>query len=451
MSLKKSISIALAFVGLLVGAGFATGQEVIQYFISFGWIGIIGAVLAGIVMSVAGAAILQLGSYFLADEHNKVFRNISHPVMSKFLDIAVTATLFCVGFVMLAGAGSNIEQHFDVPAWTGAALLLVLVLITGMFDVDKVSAIISYLTLAIIIAVIVAFAYTVFNLPQDMSGIESAAVEQDSPVQPWWLSALNYNGLALLLGVSMSLVIGGNHANPRSAGRGGLWGGILYTALLLMAAVTLYFNVEEVGAEGIPMLALFDNMHPVLSGIMVWVIFAMIYNTCIGMFYALGRRLTANHPDKFRPVYLGVTVLGFGISFFGFDALMTYVYPAIGYAGMLMVAVLVYWWSKHRKTVAEEISRREQMYELAYQHEHPDEEFDSGNAAELRTIVTESNAEPERLREVFSTEVAEDVSSDVDEYEANELDPGEVFTEVETDDAARTEQVPTGDDPAKGS
>lgn len=418
MSLRKSISIALAFVGLLVGAGFATGQEVIQYFISFGWIGIIGAVISGIVMSVAGAAILQLGSYFLADEHNKVFRNIAHPVMSKFLDVAVTVTLFCVGFVMLAGAGSNIEQQFGIPAWTGAAAMLVLVLITGMFDVDKVSSIISTITPAIIIAVVIAFIYSLVNIPADFAVPESLAVQQESPVQPWWLSALNYNGLALLLGVSMSLVIGGNHANPKSAGRGGLWGGILYTVLLLMAAVTLYFNMEAVAGEPVPMLALFQHMHPVLAFIMVWIIFAMIYNTCIGMFYALGRRLTANRPDKFRPVFIIVTVAGFGISFFGFETLMTYVYPAIGYAGMLMVAVLVFWWVKHRKTISEEVSRREQMHQLAYQREHPEEEFSSSDAAELRSMATESNAEPERLREVFKSEIEERVSSEVDDYEA---------------------------------
>lgn len=424
MSLRKSISIALAFVGLLVGAGFATGQEVIQYFISFGWIGIVGAVISGLVMSVAGAAILQLGSYFLADEHNKVFSNISHPVMSKFLDVAVTVTLFCVGFVMLAGAGSNIEQQFGIPTWVGAAAMLVLVLITGMFDVDKVSSIISTVTPAIIIAVVVAFGYTMFNIPPDFGAVESLAAQQESPVQPWWLSALNYNGLALLLGVSMSLVIGGNHANPRSAGRGGLWGGLLYTVMLLMAAVTLYFSIEMVGGEAVPMLALFQNMHPVLSFIMVWIIFAMIYNTCIGMFYALGRRLTANRPDKFRPVFIGVTVAGFGISFFGFEALMTYVYPAIGYAGMLMVAVLVFWWVKHRRTVSEEILRREQMHQLAYQREHPEEEFSKSDAAELRSIVAESNAEPERLQEVFRSEVEERVSSEVDDYEAPGADDG---------------------------
>ena len=36
MRKMTAVKVALAFVGLIVGAGFATGQEMIQYFTSFG-------------------------------------------------------------------------------------------------------------------------------------------------------------------------------------------------------------------------------------------------------------------------------------------------------------------------------------------------------------------------------------------------------------------------------
>ena len=109
MQLGRTIKIALSFVGILVGAGFATGREVIQYFISFGWHGLWGAVIAGVIMTVTGAVIIQLGSYFLADDHNAVFRQVARPVLSRVLDVSVTITLFAVGIVMLAGAGSTLE------------------------------------------------------------------------------------------------------------------------------------------------------------------------------------------------------------------------------------------------------------------------------------------------------------------------------------------------------
>jgi len=49
--LKKSFQIGSAFVGLIVGAGFASGQEIMQYFTSFGLMGIVGAVVATVVFA----------------------------------------------------------------------------------------------------------------------------------------------------------------------------------------------------------------------------------------------------------------------------------------------------------------------------------------------------------------------------------------------------------------
>lgn len=85
--LKKSITIAMAFVGIVIGAGFATGQEVLQYFVAFGTMGIIGAALAGLIMALTGMASIQLGSYFLANDHvrsSPVFLTLLLPVSSIF-------------------------------------------------------------------------------------------------------------------------------------------------------------------------------------------------------------------------------------------------------------------------------------------------------------------------------------------------------------------------------
>ena len=35
-------SIAAVYIGAVMGAGFATGQELMQYFVRFGWAGLLG-------------------------------------------------------------------------------------------------------------------------------------------------------------------------------------------------------------------------------------------------------------------------------------------------------------------------------------------------------------------------------------------------------------------------
>ncbi|RAV32582.1 YkvI family membrane protein [Corynebacterium heidelbergense] len=405
MSFSRTLKISLSFVGLLVGAGFATGQEVVQYFISFGVWGIAGAVVAGVVMTLTGAVILQLGSYFLADEHNMVFRNVSHPVVSRILDISVSITLFAIGFVMFAGAGANLHQQYGLPTWIGAGIMLGLVMVTGLMNVDKVSQVISSVTPLIILAVIFAFAYTMFHLPENVSQLSDLAADQQSPVSPWLLSAFNYNGLALMLGVSMCLVIGGNHANPKEALLGGLSGGILYTVMLIMAAVTLLLNFDTVQNSKVPMLQLFASIHPILGHVMVWIIFLMIYNTAIGMFYALGQRLAVNKRNRYVPIFLITCLLGYAVSFLGFEKLMEVVYPILGYLGLFLVAVLVIWWVRSRGEIKEETSRRQRLFHLEYKRQHPQEQFGAEEKREVEKIAEESNVDNEELTDAVSSEV----------------------------------------------
>ena len=292
MSSKNIIAIAMSFVGLLVGAGFATGQEVVQYFTAFGSWGIPGIIIAALIMTLAGTVFLQLGSYFHASEHNTVFRNVTHPIVSKLLDIAVIITLFAIGFVMLAGAGSNMEQQFGWKTWIGSTLMLVLVLIVGMLDVDKVSKVIGAVTPTIIIAVIGVAIYTGLNMPDDIGAAMDASSQIDTPIGNWLISALNYNGLALMLAVSMSLVIGGDNISPREAGWGGVVGGVIYSIMMGLAGFSLLMNSDKAQGSDIPMLSLVDDVNPTLGAIMAVIIYMMIFNTAIGMFYALGKRLS---------------------------------------------------------------------------------------------------------------------------------------------------------------
>ena len=412
MSAKKTLQVALAFIGLMVGAGFATGQDVIQYFVSFGLWGLAGAVVAGILMITAGAVIINIGSYFLADEHLGVFRSVSAPVVSRFLDISVSLTLLAMGIVMLAGAGSTLEQQFGLPAWIGSAIMVAIVMLTGLLDVNKVTNIISAVTPVIFVAVIVAFVYTLMQLPVDLGAMSDLAVQADSPVSPWWLSAINYTCMALMLGVSMSLMIGGNTLDPRDAGRGGLLGGVVYTILLVMNAFALLVNFDAVGDADVPMLKLFESMHPVASLAMVFVTFLMIYNTTISMFYALGRRMTVNHRKRYVPVFLGICVLGYVISLVGFGTLMSVVYPVIGYVGMVLVVVMFIWWFRNREAIGVEAGRRTRIRALMTKRGDETKEFTEYNENQLRDATEESPADNEALTGAMEVQVKRELGED---------------------------------------
>ena len=52
--MQQSWKIAFAYIGVIVGAGLSSGQDLLQYFISFGQIGLIGVLLLGLLNAAFG-------------------------------------------------------------------------------------------------------------------------------------------------------------------------------------------------------------------------------------------------------------------------------------------------------------------------------------------------------------------------------------------------------------
>lgn len=414
--MRQAIKVALAFVGLLVGAGFASGQETIQYFLAFGYWGIVGTIVAGVVIVVVGTSLFQLGSYYLADDHSAVFKSVSRPLVARFMDVATMFTLFATGFVMVAGAGSNLEQQFGLPTWVGSAIVTVALVASGFLDVDRITNVISMITPLLIVAVLGALIISIVNMPDNFSALNELAVQNEPAAGlfgNWFLSALNYASLAIIVGVSMILVIAGSQINPREAGVGGLIGGIIYSAMLAILAFVILSNMDGVFGADLPLLMVFANMNDTLGTVVAIIIYLMIYNTAVGMFYAMGRRLSANHPERFRPIYFTVVAIGFALSFVGFADLLSWVYPVIGYLGMALIVVMVYAWVRDRAKIQSETKRRERLSTLAHTALDPDEsELSASQRAEVEKLARKSNVDDGELWHTVQEEAAADLDAD---------------------------------------
>ena len=413
---KRAFGIGMAFIGLIVGAGFASGREMLQFFVAFGGPGLFGALMASLVMMFIAVAALQLGSHVQAKEHAAVFRRVSHPLIAAFLDGTTVITLFAIGFVMFAGGGANMAQQFGWPVWAGAAITLVAVLVAGMFDVDKVARLIGAITPFLIVFLVGISGWTLATAEYDLVALDQAARTVPTSLPNWWLASLNYVGLCAISGVSMTIVIGGSLLDSRTAGYGGLIGGGLFLLLLMLAVVSLFLRVDFVRDAELPMLALVNQVHPALGTAMSIVIFGMIFNTALAMFYALGKRLTRGRPHRFRTVYVAFVLVGFGLSFVGFRDLVSYVYPALGYLGLILIGVIAAGWVRGRGHMSAEARRRLRLRALAARRLDPRHHFTQADAEEVRRLSRESKVPDAELHAVLvdRTETAMAADPDLD-------------------------------------
>lgn len=356
---KESLKIALAYVGIIVGAGLSSGQDLLQYFLCFGKFGILGAVMLGILNILFGRIIVTLGAFYQSNSHNEVLEKITKPVINRIIDFTLIISNFVMGFVMIAGAGANLSQQFSIPSWAGALMCAVLIIIVSFMDFEKITNVLGMFTPVIIAMIFLITVYTFMGKHYDFNSLDTAAKTIKPAIPSIWLSVVNYFSLCVLTGVSMAFVLGGSVIRIRVAEKGGALGGMMIGFVIFCASITLFANIDKVKGAEIPMLDIFRNINPILSVVYSIIIFVLIFNTAFSLFYSTARRFAGDDDKKMRGIIIAIVMIGYICSFGGFKTLVSKMYPILGYMGIILLFVLlVAWVSNYDKINREKIIRR---------------------------------------------------------------------------------------------
>ena len=420
---KKYLSVAFAYVGVIVGAGLASGQDLLQYFLAFGAKGLIGIVALGVLNVIFGVVALQLGSYFRSDNHDEVFERITHPVLRPVIDVVLIFSAFTMGFVMLAGAGANLQQQFGVPTWAGSLLCALLVILTAFLDFDRIMNVIGVFTPIIMIAIVVLAIYSLVTPHAGIAELNAAARNVTPALPNLWLATINYFALCVVGGIAMAFVLGGSILRIGEARRAGRIGGLLIALVLGADALALYLNVDRIWDVNVPALEIARSIHPLFAFGYTLVIFALIYNTAFSLFYSTARRFSGGSTSRMRLVLIGVVAAGYAASFMGFKKLIGVMYPVIGWLGVVLLIILAVGWLRERSAVLREENLRRKLIRLLVRKHADDLEFTDEDRLEARTLARASVVDGVELRRDASSAAEEivDAQDDAAAYARTQL------------------------------
>ncbi|MET3576886.1 hypothetical protein ACFFIY_07915 [Bhargavaea ullalensis] len=338
----RILKIAGAFVGVIVGAGFASGQEVLQYFTSFGYKGTIAAVVATALFAYLGMILTNIGSRLKADSHKTAIYEISGRYLGVIVDAIIIFTLFGVGVVMIAGAGATVHQQFGLPVFVGSLIMSVLVILAMMLKIDKVIAVIASITPFLLVFIVIISVYSMSTMDASFAALNAVAESQEKSFPNWLVSAINYVSFNIAVGAGMALMTGGSEKNPRIAGFGGLLGGLAIGVMIILSHFAIFAKIEEVASYDLPLLKIVEDISPVLAILMSIVLFGMIFNTALGMFYGFVARFFEMDTKKAHTATIITVAIGFVLSFVGFTTLVSKFYSLIGYLGLFLMVALIY-------------------------------------------------------------------------------------------------------------
>ena len=338
----KILKMASAFIGIIVGAGFASGQEVLQYFTSFGLMGSVGAIISTALFAYLGMTLTRIGSRLKTKSHKDAIYSISGRYLGVVVDFIIVLTLFGVGVVMIAGAGSNLNQQFGLPPFAGSLLMVVLVFLTILLNVDRVVSVIGSITPFLILTVIGVSVYCLVTMDTSFALLDPIAQNVPTTLPNWFFSAVNYVSFNIAVGASMAFVMGGAEDDEKVAKWGGFLGGLGLGVLIILSHLAIFSKVDVVSTAALPMLAIMNEVSPILAIFMAFILYGMIFNTAVSMFYAFGARFVTIGTSRFKLFVLIMLGIGFALSFVGFEELVAYFYPFIGNLGLFLVAALIF-------------------------------------------------------------------------------------------------------------
>lgn len=342
--MKKSFQIGSAFVGLIVGAGFASGQEVMQYFTSFGLWGTAGGVVTALLFIFLGYTFAQLGTTLQADSHKTVLYYIGGKYIGPVLDIVITFFLFGVAVVMFAGAGSTFNQMFGISTIVGSIIMAVAVILTLLLNTNKIIGIIAAITPYLIAVIFIILVYSIFTMDLSIAEADALAKEQTSATSNWLLSAFLYVSYNLAAGAALLVIMTGNENDKKVASMGGILGGLMLGALIILIHIGMFARIDIVAGKDMPTLELANHIHPIVGVFTAIALLGMIYNTAVGMLYSFTVRFTAPESKSYRPAVIAVSILGFIASLVGFTTLVGSVYVVMGYLGFALIILAVAAW-----------------------------------------------------------------------------------------------------------
>lgn len=338
VSFKQIIRLSGAFVACAIGSGFATGQEILQFFTAYGRNGIWGAVVNTILFAFCGYAFMRQGYQYSLSEPRKISQFYFGSKGGIVAEIFMQVVLYGVYVIMIAGAGATLYEHFKLPAMVGSILMALFVFLTVILGLEKLSDVLGGLGPVIIVFALVTGLYGIVSGHLSFGEDVLAAAADILPASPSWLfSSVLYPGFNAVVVLFLSCSLGARCNSREEAGLGGLIGGVLFGLAVLVMNLGLTANLAEVAAMAVPTLAIAARIAGVFAVVFTIIICCGIYTTAVPMLWGTVRHFAEDKTKKSFIIALVLTAAGLVLGMTDFKKLVNIIYPYSGYAGILLM------------------------------------------------------------------------------------------------------------------
>lgn len=351
MKQLSSFQLSLTFVGVFLGAGFVSGQEIWQFFACFGPFGFLAFAAAIALFYLVHSTLIHLVWATKEESISHLLTPDGQPWLRVVINVIQYLFLFGVVVIMTAGAAAILTDFLGLDIVLSSALVTVVILLLALLGLQGLVTAFSLL-----VPVIAAGAVVIALCVLAKHGVTPApTVGSVSRLLPnWGVSALTYTAYNLL-GTVTIMVPFASFIRDEKTLRRGLGGGAFLLTVMAWSMIAALVVLPEAGGFELPMNFLAAEIHPALELVYgILMLLAMIVSA-LGCLVALQAQLELEYPKLAAHHKLSLAVIlvvSCIASLLGFGALIGVVYPIFGYASIPFFVYLVVRWQREKKKQA---------------------------------------------------------------------------------------------------
>ncbi|KXG10325.1 hypothetical protein AT864_00916 [Anoxybacillus sp. P3H1B] len=324
--------IAAVYVGTVVGAGFATGKEIIAFFTQYGKIGTMGVLVSGWLFAWLGMRMMMMARALRASSYKQLNDYLFGKTASTFVTFIMTIMIVGVTSVMLSGAGALFEEQLGLPKPLGMLATIVLVFAVMLYDAKGLFAVNVF-----VVPMMILFSFVL--LGKLLLGGEWCGPSSSSP-SSWsaFFSPLSYAAFNLAMAQPVLVPLASEAEDDRVVKWGALLGGILLTSILLSSHFVL-LSFPHVLRYEIPMAEIVRTFFTYFYWLYLFIIYGEIFTSIIGGVFGLQRQFQAFSSTLFLAILF---LILYTISSFRYGSLLSFLYPLFGYISLLFLVLLLF-------------------------------------------------------------------------------------------------------------
>lgn len=326
--------IGAVFIGTVVGAGLASGQEISQFFTTYGYKSFIGIFLCCFIYIAMAFIIIDISLKYKLNSYDGLISLVSPGLLGNITNFLTTFFLIGSSATILAGSGALIHQYFGVSNWIGIVAMITISIIILFRDTKGLIEINSVIVPSLIIVILTLFIlYISFYKDIDASYLKTIPYYKNN----WLFSSLIYGGFNVLCCSGVLVPLCQEINRKKSLRIGVVIGSIGLTLLAFIINLLLLLNVPYIFKYEIPLLYIANRFGRVIQIMLMCIIWLEMFSTEVSNIYSVGKNFEEIFNISYKKSVIVIILIAIPISQIGFVKLISFLYPAFAVVSFIFM------------------------------------------------------------------------------------------------------------------